>query len=164
MNSTVYSRQHRDPSRVTAKDQDRSGGEPVRVLVVEDEAFLAELIRLALEADGHDCHTASTLATAGEILRSVRIDVLTLDLVMDGRDPFDWLEDTILAQPELLGRVFILTGKLLDHDQSMRVHACGAKVVQKPFTLHQLREMVRLMAPLGPLPKESRRGGPVAET
>jgi DNA-binding response OmpR family regulator len=120
----------------------------VRVLVVEDEAFLAELVRLALEADGHDCHTAGTIESATEILRSVRIDVLTLDLVMGGMDPLDWLEETILGYPDLHGRVFILTGRLLDHDQSLRVRGCGARVIQKPFTLHQLREIVRMMTPL----------------
>ncbi len=140
------------------------GGEPVRVLVVEDESFLAELVRLALEADGHECHTAGTIQSATEILRSVRVDVLTLDLVMGGKDPLDWLEETILGYPDLHGRVFILTGRLLDHDESARVRGCGAKVIQKPFTLHQLRETVRLMTPLAAVNHETRPPSPEAET
>lgn len=141
----------------------RSGGEPVRVLVVDDEAFLAELVRLALEADGHDCYTAVTIESATEILRSVRPDVLTLDLVMGGKDPLDWLEETILGYPDLHGRVFILTGRLLDHDESVRVRGCGARVIQKPFTLHQLREVVRLMTPLAAIPPATGHREPEAE-
>jgi DNA-binding response OmpR family regulator len=136
----------------------------VRVLVVDDETFLAELVRLALEADGHECHTAGTIESATELLRSVPVDVLTLDLVLGGKDPLDWLEETILGYPALHGRVFILTGRLLDHDESLRVRGCGARVIQKPFTLHQLRETVRLMTPLGAAPHEPRPRGPEAET
>ena len=135
----------------------------MKVLVIEDEAFLAELVRLALEADGHDCYTAGSLEAAAEILRSLRVDVLTLDLVLGTHDPLDWLEELVLGSPDLHGRVFILTGRLLDHDESMRVRACGARVIQKPFTLHQLRETVRLMTPLIPGSTEPRPREPEAE-
>lgn len=135
----------------------------MKVLVIEDETFLAELVRLALEADGHECYTAGSLEAASEILRSLRVDVLTLDLVLGGHDPLDWLEELVLGAPDLHGRVFILTGRLLDHDESLRVRACGARVIQKPFTLHQLRETVRLMTPIHPPPVESRAREPEAE-
>ena len=136
----------------------------MRVLVIDDEAFLAELVRLALEADGHECYTAVTFEAADQILRSGAVDFLTLDLVMGGRDPLDWLEETILRYPALSGRVFIQTARLLDHEESMRVRACGARVIHKPFTLHQLRESVSLMSPVAPssgkTDPESGHGGP----
>ncbi|HEX4823025.1 MAG TPA: response regulator [Candidatus Polarisedimenticolaceae bacterium] len=136
----------------------------MRVLVIDDEAFLAELVRLALEADGHECYTAVTFEAADEILRSGSVDLLTLDLVMGGRNPLDWLEETILRYPGLSGRVFIQTARLLDHEESLRVRGCGARVIHKPFTLHQLRESVSLMSPVTPPTSkpepESGRGGP----
>ncbi|HZN55557.1 MAG TPA: response regulator [Candidatus Polarisedimenticolaceae bacterium] len=119
----------------------------MKVLVVEQEAFLAELIKLALEADGHACFTSRSVEEASEVLRSVEIDLLTLDLLINGHSPLPWLEDLVVARPELQGRVFILTARLLDHAESLRVRACSARVIQKPFTLHQLRETVRMMTP-----------------
>lgn len=138
----------------------------MRVLVVDDEAFLAELVRLALEADGHECYTAVTIAAAGDILSSVRVDVLALDLVMGGLDPLAWLEETVLRYQDLFGRVFILTARVLDHQESLRVRGCGARVIHKPFTLHQLRETVSLMTPLIPPAKaepDPSPGGPEIE-
>jgi two-component system OmpR family response regulator len=132
----------------------------VRVLVVDDEAFLAELVRLALEADGHECYTALSIEAAAEIIASIAVDLLALDLVLGGRNPIAWLEQTVLAHPRLNGRIFILAGRLLTHEEVLRVRACGARVIQKPFTLHQLRETVSMMKPAKPKPPESERGGP----
>jgi len=119
----------------------------MKVLVVDDEAFLAELVKLALEADGHACFTARSISEAAEILRAVRVDLLTLDLTMNGSNPLGWLEEVLQAHPDLLGRVFILTGRLLEPDEIARAKTCGARVIQKPFTLHQLREIVRMITP-----------------
>jgi DNA-binding response OmpR family regulator len=134
------------------------------VLVVDHETFLAELVKLALEADGHACFTATSIDEASEILRSVHIDLVTLDLVMDGRDPLDWLEEILVGHPELAGRVFVLTGRLLEHAEAVRVQASGARVIQKPFTLHQLRETVRMMTPVVGRKSDPRPRGPVIET
>ena len=96
-------------------------------------------------------------------LRSVRMDVVVLDLVMDGRNPLLFIEESILGDPELHGRVFILTDRQLEHDEAARVRACGARVIQKPFTLHQMREAVRKLIPVGGKASDPRPRGPVIE-
>ena len=136
----------------------------MKVLVIDHETFLAELVRLALEADGHACFTAASIDEAKEIMRSVRIDLVTLDLVVAGRDPLAWLEEVVVARPELHGRVFILTGRLLEQSEAVRVRASGARVIQKPFTLHQLRETVRMLTPMGGRRSDPRPRSPEIET
>jgi two-component system OmpR family response regulator len=136
----------------------------VKILVIDDETFLAELVKLALEADGHECFTAASVDKASEILRSVPIDLVTLDLVMNGRSPLVWLEGVVLRHPEIHGRVFIFTGRLLDHSEAARVRACGARVIHKPFTLHQLRETARMLTPPSGKPSEPRPRGAEIET
>jgi len=136
----------------------------MRVLVIDRKAFLAELVKLALEAEGHTCFTAAGVDEASEILRSVRIDLVTLDLEAHGGNRLAWLGDAVLAHPELHGRVFILIDRPLDHDETARVQACGARVIGKPFTLHQVRETVRTMTPAGGRATDPRPRGPVVET
>lgn len=136
----------------------------MKVLVVDDEGFVAELVRLALEADGHQCMVAKTHDAAAEILASARVDLLALDLVIDGASSIDWLEDLMLAHPGLHGRVFLLTGRLLDPVEAPRIRACGARVVHKPFTLQQLRETVRMLVPSDPGSKRPRRRLPEVES
>jgi DNA-binding response OmpR family regulator len=136
----------------------------MKVLVVDDEGFVAELVRLAIEADGHSCLVAKTHDAAAEILASARIDLLALDLVIDGANSIDWLEDLLLAHPELHGRVCVLTGRLIDPVEAPRIRACGARVIHKPFTLQQLRETVRMLVPPDPPPRRPRRKPPEAES
>lgn len=136
----------------------------MKVLVIDHEMFLAELVKLALEADGHACFTAASIDEASEILRSARIDLVTLDLDANGGSPLVWLGDAMLAHPEFQGRVFILTDRLLEHDEAVRVQACGARVIRKPFTLHQMRETVRMMMPVDGRAADARPRGPLVET
>jgi DNA-binding response OmpR family regulator len=136
----------------------------MKVLVVDHKTFLAELVKLALEADGHLCFAAAAIAEASEILRSARIDVVVLDLVIDGHSPLAWIEETILKNPELHGRVFVLADRQLENDEAARLQACGARIIRKPFTLHQMRETVRMMIPGEVKDPHPRSRGPQIET
>ncbi len=136
----------------------------MKVLVFDHEAFLAELIRLALEADGNACFTAASVTVASEMLRSIRFDLIVLDLVTDEQESLDWLEEAILGHPELHGKVFVFSGGTLEPDEFRRVRACGARLIQKPFTLHQLRDAVRTMTPVVGKGAEPRPRGPAIET
>jgi two-component system, OmpR family, response regulator len=136
----------------------------LKVLIVDNEGFVAELVGLALEADGHECLTAANLASAGEILRSVRVDLLAVDLLFDGRSVIDWLEEVILSHADLHGRIVILSGGLVGAAEAPRIRACGARVVKKPFTLVQLRETVRMLVPGGSRPDRPRPKSPEAES
>lgn len=129
----------------------------MRVLVVDDEAFLAELVKLALEADGHACYTAGSIDEAAEIVRQVRLDLVALDLIDGGRSPLEWVEEVVLAFPELHGRIFVLASRPLGETEALRIGGCGARVMPKPFTLHGLR---RAVTDLGELEGDS--GNPPA--
>jgi DNA-binding response OmpR family regulator len=120
----------------------------MKVLVFDQETFLAELVKLALEADGNACFTAANVPAASELLRSIRFDLLVVDLATDLQESLAWLEETVLGHPELHGHAFAFAGGALEPDDARRVWACGAKLIQKPFTLHQLRDAVRAMAPV----------------
>jgi DNA-binding response OmpR family regulator len=136
----------------------------MKVLVVDHKTFLAELVKLALEADGHMCFAATGVEEASQILGSVRMDVVVLDLVMDGRNPLTWIEETILGEPALHGRVFVLADRQLEHDEAARLQSCGARLIRKPFTLHQMRETVRTMIPVEAKAPAPHPRGPQIET
>ena len=136
----------------------------MKVLVFDHETFLAELIKLALEADGNACYTAATVPAAGELLRSIRFDLVVVDLATDEHESLVWLEEAVLGHPELHGHAFAFAGGALEPDEARRVRACGAKLIQKPFTLHQLRDAVRTMAPVVGKRTDVHARGPAIET
>ena len=136
----------------------------MKVLVFDRETFLAELIKLALEADGNACFTAGSVPGASELLRSIRFDLVVVDLATDEQESLVWLEEAVLGHPELHGHAFAFAGGVLQPDEARRVEACGAKVIQKPFTLHQLRDAVRKVAPVVAKRADVYPRGPAIET
>ena len=61
-----------------------------RVLVVEDEAHLAEGLRFNLEAEGYEIRVVDTGEAALEILsgQGAAFDVMVLDIMLPGIDGF----------------------------------------------------------------------------
>jgi two-component system OmpR family response regulator len=115
----------------------------MKILVVEDEHPVAEMLCRALEALGNDCLCAHDAATATEILRGQPVDAVTLDLCMPGQPGMTWLENIAETRPELARSTLVITGSHLDAETVERLARCGAGVLAKPFTLESLAEAVR---------------------
>jgi len=135
----------------------------MRVLVVDEDAFLGELVKLALEAEGHTCFAVAGAEQATEILRTVAVDLVTLDLMFDPSSALRWLEGTVLAHPELHDRIFVLSDRALTPDEASHLLTCGARVIQKPFTLDQVRETVGAIVPAGASGTGREARGPILE-
>jgi DNA-binding response OmpR family regulator len=115
----------------------------MRILVVEDETQVAELIQRMLEQLGNQCLVAPDVEQAERLLGLERVDALTLDLGMPGRGGLDWLEQIANSDPELACKTVVITGMPLEAESVERVARCGAGVLAKPFNLRSLEEAVR---------------------
>jgi len=62
-----------------------------RVLVVDDEANIVELLSVSLKFQGFEVHTASNGPAALDKAREVRPDAIILDVMMPGMDGFGLL-------------------------------------------------------------------------
>jgi len=115
----------------------------VRILVVEDETHVAEMLERILEQLGNRCVRASSTEAADRVLRELPVDAVTLDLGMPGRGGLPWLEIVAATRPELARKTLVITGQTLDSDCVERVTRCGAGVLAKPFTLDHLQDALR---------------------
>jgi len=115
----------------------------VKILVIDDEEAVRDLIREILEEMGNDCVCADSADAADEVLGHHAIDAVTLDLGMPGRGGLEWLEELYESHPELAQRTVVITGACLEADSVERLAACGAGIVAKPFTVESLFEIVR---------------------
>lgn len=130
----------------------RADGNPVRVLVVDDEPVLAELVSMALRYEGWEIATAGDGATAIALARDTPPDVVVLDVMlpdMSGLEVLRTLRAQIPGLPLLL-----LTAKDSVEDRIAGLTAGGDDYVTKPFSIEEV--VLRLRALL-------RRTG-VAET
>ncbi|BBY14765.1 DNA-binding response regulator [Mycolicibacterium litorale] len=120
----------------------RADGNPVRVLVVDDEPVLAELVSMALRYEGWDISTAGDGATAIALARESPPDVVVLDVMlpdMSGLDVLAKLREQIPGLPLLL-----LTAKDSVEDRIAGLTAGGDDYVTKPFSLEEV--VLRLRA------------------
>jgi len=115
----------------------------MRILVVEDEPMVAELLQRVLEAAGNSCILAHDAAAATAALDEHAVDAVTLDLTIPGSHGLVWLEQLAERRPELARSTLIITATQLDPPAIERVARCGAGVLAKPFTLDALTSAVR---------------------
>jgi two-component system OmpR family response regulator len=119
-----------------------------RVLVIDDNEDLREIIRTFCEVTGYPVRVAAD-GDAGLIeLEAFRPDVLLIDLVMPGRDGFSVLEalrtDYQHVRPERVIAISALTDRMtVARLKTLEVDA----VLPKPFSLSELRALLTEVTP-----------------
>jgi two-component system, OmpR family, response regulator len=112
----------------------------VRVLVVDDEASLAEVVSMALRYEGWEVRTAESGLTALRIAREFRPDLAVLDVMLPDLSGLDVLRRLRADAPDL--PVLFLTAKDAVEDRITGLTAGGDDYVTKPFSLQEV--VVRL--------------------
>jgi two-component system OmpR family response regulator len=128
----------------------RLDGTPVRVLVVDDEPALSELLSMALRYEGWDVRTAGDGVAAVRAARDFRPDAVVLDMMLPDLDGLEVLRR--LRADGVDVPVLFLTAKDAVEDRVAGLTAGGDDYVTKPFSLEEvvarLRALVRRTAVL----------------
>ena len=114
---------------------------PVRVLVVDDEAPLAELLSMALRYEGWDVRSAGDGAAAVRAARDFRPDAVVLDVMlpdMDGLAVLGRMRRELSDVP-----VLFLTARDSVEDRIAGLTAGGDDYVTKPFSLEEVVARLR---------------------
>jgi two-component system, OmpR family, response regulator len=120
----------------------RPDGNPIHVLVVDDEPALAELVTMALRLEGWVISTAGDGATAVTLARNNRPDVVVLDVMLPDMSGLEVLHKLREQNPTL--PLLLLTAKDSVEDRIAGLTAGGDDYVTKPFSLEEL--VLRLRA------------------
>jgi len=121
------------------------------LLVVDNDARIAELVAWFLEKGGHSARVATSYAEAREILRERRFDLMLADLelgVEDGRVELPLLESEGLLPPTL-----VVSGYLDAEITEALSEISGIRgTVPKPFEPQELLERVDAELSAAPAP------------
>jgi two-component system, OmpR family, response regulator len=120
----------------------RADGAPVRVLVVEDEVSLAELLTMALRYEGWEVRSAGDGLAAVRTAREFGPDLVVLDIMLPDIDGLEVLRRLRAGAPTL--PVLFLTAKDAVEDRIAGLTVGGDDYVTKPFSLEEV--MARLRA------------------
>jgi len=106
-----------------------------RILLVEDEAHIAEGIRFNLEADGHSVTTIDNGENALQRLlkHKERFDILVLDVMLPGQDGFSVARELRASENYIPLLMLTARGRIED---VLKGFECGADdYLPKPFNL-----------------------------
>jgi len=112
-----------------------------RLLVVEDDAAIAEPLARALRRDGHEVDVRGDGETALQHLRVEPVDLVILDLGLPGIDGVDVCRRLRAADADL--PVVMLTARAEELDTVVGLDAGADDYVTKPFRLAELLARVR---------------------
>jgi two-component system OmpR family response regulator len=116
-------------------------GGPIKVLVVDDEETLAELLSMALRYEGWEVRTAATGTAAVREAREFRPDAVVLDMMLPDIDGLEVLRR--LRADRLDVPVLFLTARDAVEDRVAGLTAGGDDYVTKPFSLEEVIARVR---------------------
>jgi two-component system, OmpR family, response regulator len=121
----------------------RPDGSPLRVLVVDDEANIAELLRMALRYEGWDVEVALTGSQAVSTARKQAPDAVVLDMMLPDFDGMEVLRRLRSEQPDV--PVLFLTARDAVEDRVAGLTAGGDDYVTKPFSLEEVVARLRAL-------------------
>ena len=111
-----------------------------RVLVVDDDTALAEMIGIVLRGEGLDVDTCADGAAVLEVLRRTRPDLVLLDLMLPGIDGFEVCRQ---IRAESMVPVVMLTARSDTADVVHGLEVGADDYVPKPFKPKELVARVR---------------------
>lgn len=114
---------------------------PVRILLIEDEAGIAEFVEKALRADGHQVDACADGPEGERRALSSDVDLVILDRMLPGREGVEVLRGIRAAKPDL--PVIMLTARGEVHEKVQALDAGATDYVTKPFSVDELLARVR---------------------
>jgi two-component system OmpR family response regulator len=116
-------------------------GKPVKVLVVDDEPSLTELLSMALRYEGCEVRTAADGVSAVRAAREMRPDAIVLDVMLPDVDGLEVLRRVRAENDEV--PVLFLTARDAVEDRIAGITAGGDDYVTKPFSLEEVVARLR---------------------
>jgi len=115
---------------------------PTRVLVVDDERSMRELLTIVLKRDGHEVLVADDGARAIEMLKKQRVDILITDIRMPQLSGVDVLREAKQIDPEIISIVMTAFASTDTAVEALRLGAADY-VHKSPSAANELRLRVR---------------------
>jgi two-component system OmpR family response regulator len=122
----------------TAKD---SGAAVKRVLVVDDEPAISELLMIALRYEGFEVAAAATGAEALERFEEFRPQIILLDVMLPDLDGFEVARRLAERRSEV--PIIFLTARDTTEDKVRGLSLGGDDYVTKPFSIEELVARIR---------------------
>lgn len=110
----------------------------IRILIVEDERPIADLIQLSLEGAGYHCDCVYDGIAAADLITNQQFDLILLDVMLPGASGFELMD---YIRPTGMPVIF-LTAKADVNDRVRGLHLGADDYIAKPFEIIELQARV----------------------
>ncbi len=115
--------------------------EPVRVLLVDDDENVREVLRMGLNHDGFLVEPADGYDLAISLAKTKKFDVAVVDIIMPGRSGYETAKDLLDIQPNL--KIIVISGYSPPETISSFQNLGVSTFLQKPFAISELSAAIR---------------------
>ena len=123
-----------------------------RLLIVEDEADVAQSLAEILAPDGYHIDLADSGAAALARIRAVDYDAILSDVRMADIGGLELHRRVKALDPALASRFIVMTGDTLSGAVRMFLDETGLACIDKPFAAAEVRRLVAVVASGAPTP------------
>ena len=116
-----------------------------RILVVDDEHAIREMICLALDEEGFECQDVNNAHRAEEIIRQECPDVILLDWMMPGISGIDFARKLRRNKETCNIPIIMLTAKTEESDMIRGLESGVDDYLKKPFSTKELLARIRTL-------------------
>jgi len=110
------------------------------VLVVDDEQKVLRFMEINLRLRGLEVFTTTSGEEALELVKSVKPDIVLLDIIIPGMDGFEVLK-TLRAFSPL--PVIVFSASITNYDEAMRLGANA--FISKPFQINDMMNSINIL-------------------
>lgn len=113
-----------------------------RVLIVDDEPAIRNILARILSNRGHQPQTVSSGKAALALLQERQYDLLVADLKMTGVNGIDLYKILKKKFPEMADRTVFITGDTMAEETNEFLASAGRPYLAKPFTPQEFMEII----------------------
>jgi len=110
--------------------------EKIRVLVVDDDAILGQIIVAALNEVGYETHYQTTLYGMKAIIPEFQPDIIVLDVEVGAQNGIDTMTDINILAPE--ARIMFISSHKEQDEMRRAIEAGAINYLTKPFEIETL--------------------------
>jgi DNA-binding response OmpR family regulator len=133
-----------DTSNIT-KVSERKKTKSARILVIDDEPEITDIIETFLENTGYEVKSENSSVIGIERAKTFLPDLILLDIMMPFMDGYEVCKELKKSEATSKIPVIFLTGKDARSDEGKSFEAGGDLFIKKPFSCERLLEIVRVV-------------------
>lgn len=118
---------------------------PHKVLVIDDEPEITDIIETFLENAGYEVKSENSSMVGIERAKTFLPDLILLDIMMPFMDGYDICSDLKKSEKTKNIPVVFLTGKDARSDEGRSFRVGGVLYIKKPFSCERLLDIVKMV-------------------